>query len=100
MTESYSQWICFHILKVQFIAELLRKQDQRTLVLWATDCAEHILPYFEQFVEFIENCKYINKDSDIMIEAKKKDFALYDLVKSIKNLKKGWKWIDSSTFEL
>ena len=26
----------------------LDKQDHRSLVLWATDCAEHVLPYFEQ----------------------------------------------------
>jgi hypothetical protein len=30
------------------IAELLSKQDHRTLVLWATNCAEHVLPYFEE----------------------------------------------------
>jgi len=52
------------------------------------------------FVEFIESCKPLNKDIDIMIEAKKKDLALYDLVHSIKKLRKDWKWIDSSTFEL
>jgi immunity protein 5 of polymorphic toxin system len=26
----------------------LDKQDQKSLVLWATDCAEHVLPYFEE----------------------------------------------------
>lgn len=26
----------------------LDKQDHRSLVLWATDCAEHVLPYFEE----------------------------------------------------
>jgi len=26
----------------------LNKQDHRLLVLWATDCAEHVLPYFEK----------------------------------------------------
>ena len=26
----------------------LDKQDQRSLVLWATDCAEHVVPYFEE----------------------------------------------------
>jgi len=26
----------------------LDKQDQRSLALWAADCAEHILPYFEE----------------------------------------------------
>ena len=54
----------------------------------------------QHFVEFIENCKLFNKNIDIMIEAKKKDLALYDLVFSIKKLRKDWKWIDSSTFEV
>ena len=26
----------------------LDERDHRTLVLWATDCAEHVLPYFEE----------------------------------------------------
>jgi hypothetical protein len=26
----------------------LDKQDHKSLVLWATDCAEHVLPYFEE----------------------------------------------------
>jgi len=30
------------------IAELLSKRDHSTLVIWATDCAEHVLPYFEE----------------------------------------------------
>jgi len=30
------------------IVELLRKRDHRTMVLWATYCAEHVLPYFEE----------------------------------------------------
>jgi hypothetical protein len=30
------------------IAELLSKLDHKTLVIWATDCAEHVLPYFEE----------------------------------------------------
>ncbi|MFD1776872.1 putative immunity protein [Paenibacillus rhizophilus] len=30
------------------IAELLAKRDQRTLVRWAADCAEHALNYFEE----------------------------------------------------
>ena len=54
----------------------------------------------QHFVEFIDSCKSVNKDIDIMIEAKKKDFALFDLVSSIKKLRKDWKWIDDSTFEL
>lgn len=30
------------------ITELTSKIDHRTLVIWATDCAEHILSYFEE----------------------------------------------------
>lgn len=30
------------------IAELSSKRDHRTLVIWAADCAEHVLPYFEE----------------------------------------------------
>jgi len=26
----------------------ISKKDQRTLALWAADCAEHVLPYFEK----------------------------------------------------
>jgi len=35
-----------------------------------------------------------------MLEAKMKDLALFKLVDSIKELRKDWKWIDSSTFEV
>lgn len=54
----------------------------------------------KDFIEFIEICKKIDKDIDIMLEAKKKDLALFDLADSIKALRKNWKWIDTSTFEL
>jgi hypothetical protein len=30
------------------IAELTSKMDHRTLAIWATDCAEHVLSYFEE----------------------------------------------------
>jgi len=30
------------------IAELLSKLDHKTLVIWATDCAQNVLPYFEE----------------------------------------------------
>ncbi|MDR7870918.1 MAG: UV DNA damage repair endonuclease UvsE [Tissierellaceae bacterium] len=52
----------------------------------------------KQFVDFIEVCRYFNTDIDIMIEAKKKDLALFELVKSIKSLRKDWQWLDESTF--
>lgn len=52
------------------------------------------------FIEFIELCKPIDKDFDVMIEAKKKDLSLYRLVQDIKELRTNWTWIDESTFEL
>ncbi|MCY6484861.1 UV DNA damage repair endonuclease UvsE [Clostridium aestuarii] len=52
------------------------------------------------FIEFIEKCKDVNKDLDVMLEAKKKDLALYKLIDDIKNIKKEWKWIDKTTFEI
>lgn len=36
------------MLMSESIQEILSKQDKKTLVLWATDCAEHVLPYFEE----------------------------------------------------
>lgn len=54
----------------------------------------------KQFVDFIEVCRDFDTDIDIMIEAKMKDFALFDLVKSIKELRKNWEWIDDTTFIL
>jgi len=30
------------------IAELVRKSDHKTLAIWAADCAERVLPYFEE----------------------------------------------------
>ena len=32
----------------ELIAELVANQDHKTLVVWATDCAEHVLHYFEE----------------------------------------------------
>lgn len=60
--------------------------------------ADYIDPH--SFIEFIENCKFLKRDIDIMIEAKKKDFALFKLVKDLKDLRKDWNWIDSSTLEI
>lgn len=60
--------------------------------------ADHINP--QDFIAFIERCKPFNRDMDIMIEAKKKDLALYDLVQSLKELRKDWNWIDNSTLEI
>lgn len=53
-----------------------------------------------QFVQFIESLRELNIDIDIMLEAKMKDLALFDLAKSIKSFRKEWIWIDDSTFQL
>ena len=34
--------------KDESMIELLRKTDHKTLAIWAIDCAEHVLPYFEK----------------------------------------------------
>lgn len=60
--------------------------------------ADYINP--NDFIEFIEKCKSIGKDFDVMLEAKMKDLALYKLVEDIKDLRKEWKWIDETTFEI
>lgn len=54
----------------------------------------------QDFINFVEGCRKLNKDFDVMIEAKKKDFALFKLVDDIKNLKSDWKFIDNSTIEI
>lgn len=60
--------------------------------------ADYINP--EDFVEFIEKAKKINRDFDVMLECKQKDEALYLLVKDIKKIRPNYKWIDESTFEI
>ena len=54
----------------------------------------------KEFVGFIESCREFDTDIDIMIEAKMKDLALFDLVESIRTIRKDFEWIDNSTFKL
>ena len=55
----------------------------------------------KRFLEFIYNAKEsVNKDFDIMIEAKKKDITLNRLVEDLKSLDKNIKFIDNSTLEI
>lgn len=49
------------------------------------------------FIEFIEKSIPFNKDMDIMLEAKQKDLALFQLVNDIKSLRPNWIFKDSST---
>ncbi|WP_163193114.1 UV DNA damage repair endonuclease UvsE [Clostridium thermarum] len=54
----------------------------------------------EDFIRFIDICKPYCKDIDIMLEAKKKDLSLFKLMEDLKAIKKEWKFIDNSTFEV
>ncbi len=51
----------------------------------------------DDFINFIEQIKFINRDFDIMIEAKMKDDALFRLVRELK-YKTNYKFIDETTF--
>lgn len=51
----------------------------------------------DTFIDFIEKIKIYNQDVDIMIEAKKKDEALFRLVRELK-YKTDYNFIDETTF--
>ena len=53
----------------------------------------------DDFIDFIEKVKFVNRDFDIMIEAKMKDEALFRLVRELK-YKTNYKFIDETTFEV
>lgn len=54
----------------------------------------------EDFVEFLEKVKKVDRDFDVMLECKQKDEALFLLMKEIKNIRPNYKWIDESSFEV
>lgn len=51
----------------------------------------------DTFIDFIEKIKHLDYDVDIMIEAKKKDEAMFRLIRELK-YKTNYKFIDSTTF--
>lgn len=51
----------------------------------------------DDFINFIEQIKFINRDFDVMIEAKMKDDALFRLVRELK-YKTNYKFIDETVF--
>ena len=53
----------------------------------------------DSFIDFIEKIKFINRDFDIMIEAKMKDEAMSRLVRQLK-YKTNYRFIDETTFEV
>jgi len=54
---------------------------------------------FEEFLSFLESVKTLNRDFDIMLEAKNKDIALLNLSGKLENVE-GIKKINESEFEL
>lgn len=60
--------------------------------------SDYIDPY--EFIEFIELCRHLNVDFDVMLEAKQKDLALFKLIDDIKKIKSDYKWIDKTTLEI
>lgn len=51
-----------------------------------------------EFIKFIDTLREFNIDADIMLEAKKKDLALCDLILNLHRLRPDYKWIDKTTF--
>lgn len=51
----------------------------------------------EDFIEFIEKIKFVNRDFDIMIEAKKKDESLFRLIRELK-YKTDYEIIDTTIY--
>lgn len=49
------------------------------------------------FVDFLEKVKHLNRDFDVMLECKEKDLALYKLSEDIKKIKPQYEWKDIST---
>jgi UV DNA damage endonuclease len=54
----------------------------------------------EDFVNFLEVCRPLDRNFDIMLEAKKKDQALFQLIEDIKAIRPNWNWIDNTTLEV
>jgi UV DNA damage endonuclease len=52
------------------------------------------------FMDFVEQCLPLQVDFDVMLEAKRKDQALFKLVQDVQVHRKNWRWIDGSTLEV
>lgn len=53
------------------------------------------------FIDFLEMAKEkVDRDFDVMIEAKKKDLALNQLMQDLRNMRKDFKFIDQTTIEI
>lgn len=52
------------------------------------------------FLDFLDKAKHLDRDFDVMIEAKQKDLALYKFVEDIKLRRPEIEWMDNSTFQV
>ena len=76
--------------KIHFSTPREHKKDRKH--------ADYINP--EDFVEFLEKAKKLNRDFDVMLECKQKDEALYLLVDDIKKIRPNYRWVDETTLEI
>lgn len=53
-----------------------------------------------EFFKFLQITKPLQRDFDVMIEAKKKDLALYKLAEDLKEIGGEFRFIDESTLEM
>ncbi len=53
----------------------------------------------DEFIDFIEQAIEFETDIDVMLEAKQKDLAIYQLVQELKQKRPNWIWHDATTFE-
>ena len=60
--------------------------------------SHHDFININDFISFLSKIKFINKNFDIMIEAKEKDNALFKLTRELKYL--GYKFIDETTIRI
>ena len=73
-------------------AKRLNKEDHRLLVIWASDCAEHVLPYFEKIYpeddrprKAIEAARAWVRGDLPMVDAREAAFASHAAARDARN---------------
>ncbi len=54
----------------------------------------------DDFIRLVELMRPLNRDVDVMLEAKQKDLAVWKLVADLKVRRKEWQWVDETTLEI